>query len=74
MEARAYLLNVRPLLRNLEESSVNEFLWNFTHVNTVTWDEALKIVSGELSLLEIAFQRVNLVPLAYLKRHSPLHL
>lgn len=70
-EIREYYQDMRCLLKDLGESLVIEFLWNATHVNIVKWDEALHLVSGELSLQEVAFQRIHHVPLAYLKCHSP---
>lgn len=69
-EIREYFLDIRCILKDLEEPLVIEFLWNATHVNTVKWDEALELVSGKLSLQEVAFQRMHQVPSGYLKRYS----
>lgn len=70
LEIREYLLDIRCIMKDLRKSLVTEFLWNAIHVNTVKWDEALELMSGELSLQEVTFQRLRHVALPYLKHHS----
>lgn len=43
-DVQSYLKAITPLMKGQPESLVNKFLRNFTHVNTMTWDEAWNIV------------------------------
>ncbi|KAK4297557.1 hypothetical protein Pmani_030038 [Petrolisthes manimaculis] len=71
-EVREFLFCVRPLLREVKENIVNEFLRNFTHANPIKWNDALDILQSELSLQELAYQCVcQNLPLSYVRHHAP---
>lgn len=49
VDARQFLVVMRILLKGLPESMVCLFLRNFTQVNAITWDEALGILSQDVT-------------------------
>ncbi|KAK3854656.1 hypothetical protein Pcinc_038881 [Petrolisthes cinctipes] len=48
-------------MQRLNESMVNEFLRNFTHANSMRWEEASDILLGRISLTRLAFHQMALV-------------
>lgn len=48
VDARHFLVVMRPFVKVLQESMVHLFLRNFTCVNAVTWDEAKGILCGDM--------------------------
>ncbi|KAK3887782.1 hypothetical protein Pcinc_008110 [Petrolisthes cinctipes] len=74
LEAREFLLNIRPFLKKLEAPTLTKFLRYFTYTNPVRWDEAYDLIFGDMSLHKAAFRRVCQLPLSFLKQYAPPHL
>lgn len=76
MEVREFLMDLRPLLKNVDRCHVNYFLTSFVRINPVSWSDAQELVYGDLTLREVAFQRLyrSQLPLSYILQHFPPYL
>lgn len=70
-EVREFLEDMRGFLKNWSPRVVNTFLREYTHVNPVAWDDALALVTGDMTLKEKSYQCMSRLPLSYLKCCAP---
>lgn len=70
-DERGFLAAVGPLLRRSCASERNAFLWRFTQINPLRWDEAAAALEDEPSLQAAAYRQVSCLPLPYLAQHAP---
>lgn len=73
---REFMVSMRPFLRGLKESLVHRFINNFVYINPVNWNDAQELLFEDLTLMEVAFQRLcrNELPLSYIKQHCPTYM
>lgn len=57
-EVREFLVDMKPLLKRANKYSVNNFLSEYVRLNPVSMTDGLKLVCGDLTLREEAFQRL----------------
>lgn len=75
-EVREFLVDIRPILKRVDKLLLNPFLKRYVRLNPVSWNDALKLVCGDLTLREKVFQRLcrSQLLLSDIQQHCSPHL